>query len=117
MGYLLAGGVRAVLMLAAHSFESGLVKRVSPLSFVTNPVTLFFTAMEVFPPIAWLYFVRNEQVVLGGAEALIGLHLFRDILVLHQEFPDFPLLKAIAQLCFLIRLVFWQADVRYFYAK
>ncbi|MEE9238868.1 MAG: hypothetical protein V3U58_04825 [Thermodesulfobacteriota bacterium] len=73
MGYLLAGGVLAVLMLAEHSFELGLVKRVSPLSFVTNPATLFFTAMEVFPPLAWLYFVRNEQVVLGGAVLLIGL--------------------------------------------
>ncbi len=72
-GYLLAGVVLAILMLGEHSAELALVKRVSPLSFVTKPATLFFTAMEVFPPLAWLYFVRNEQVVLGGAVLLIGL--------------------------------------------
>ena len=54
-----------MLMLAEYSFELGLAKRVSPLSLVTNPSTLFFTAMEVLPALAWLYFVRIEQVVLG----------------------------------------------------
>lgn len=73
MGYFVAGGVLAVLMLVEHSFELGLVKKVSPLSLATKPATLFFIAMEVFPPITWLYFVRNEEVMLGGAILLLGL--------------------------------------------
>ena len=73
MSYLPAGGVLAVLMLAEYSFELGLAKRVSPLSLVTNPATLFFTAMDVFSPVAWFYFVRNEQVMLGNEVLLLGL--------------------------------------------
>ena len=62
-------------LLAEHSFELGLVKKVSPLTLAAKPATLFFTAMEVFPPTAWLYFVRNEEVVLGVAILLIGLDI------------------------------------------
>jgi len=73
MGYLLAGVVLAILMLGEHSVELGLVKKKNPLSFLTHPPTLFFTAMEVLGAIVWLHFVRNDQAMLGGALLFIGL--------------------------------------------
>ncbi len=45
----------------------------SPLSFVTNTATLFFTAMEVLGAIVWLYFVRNGQPVVGAVVIFVGL--------------------------------------------
>ena len=75
VGYLWAGLFLAVIMLAEHSVELGLVKKMNPLSFVTDPATLFFTAMEVLGGIAWLYFVRQEQALLGGVLLFIGLSI------------------------------------------
>ena len=79
MGYLLAGVVLAILMLAEHSVELALVKGKNPLSFVKHRPTLFFTAMEVLGAAAWLHFVRNDQALLGGALLLIGLSIERII--------------------------------------
>jgi len=72
-GYGLAGAGLAVTMLFEHALELSLVKQVKLRFFLTNPPTLFFTAMEVFAAIVWLILVEQGHSVAGGAVLLLGL--------------------------------------------
>lgn len=74
-GYLVASVALAVLMQAEHCGELALIKRVKLLPLVTDPHTLFITAMEAGGAIAWLYLVRDGQVVIGGVVLLVSLSI------------------------------------------
>ena len=72
-GYWIAGAGLAVTMLFEHALELSLVKQVKLRFFLTNPPTLFFTAMEVLAAVAWLILVDRGHGVAGGAVLLLGL--------------------------------------------
>ncbi|MDA2927951.1 hypothetical protein MYX78_12110 [Acidobacteria bacterium AH-259-G07] len=75
VSHLLAGLVLGILMLVQHSVEMSILKRKKPFAYVTSPKTIFFTLMETLGGAAWLYFVRDGQVLRGGALLLIGLSI------------------------------------------
>lgn len=72
---VIAGVVLMGLMLAEHSVEMAALKGTKPWAYLGNPSTIFFTFMEVIGAVAWLYFVRSGQPVLGGICLLIGLSI------------------------------------------
>ncbi len=70
---LLAGAVLMGLMLIEHSVEMGGLRQRSPLIYMTNGNTIFFTLMEVLGAVGWLYLVRTDRPVLGAVCLLVGL--------------------------------------------
>ncbi len=70
---LLAGAVLMGLMLIEHSVEMGGLRQRSPLAYMTNGNTIFFTLMEVLGAVGWLYLVRTDRPVLGAVCLLVGL--------------------------------------------
>jgi len=72
---LLAGGVLMVLMLIEHSVEMAGLRQRSPLEYMTNGNTIFFTLMEVLGAVGWLYLVRTDRPVLGAICLLVGLSI------------------------------------------
>lgn len=73
--FALAAVVLMGLMQVEHSVEMGVLKRRSPREFLLNPPTIFFTFLEVAGAVAWLYFVRSDQLLLGGLCLLVGLSI------------------------------------------
>lgn len=72
---LLAGAVLMVLMLIEHSVEMAGLRQRSPLEYMTNGNTIFFTLMEVLGAVGWLYLVRTDRPVLGAVCLLVGLSI------------------------------------------
>jgi hypothetical protein len=72
---VVAAVVLMILMLAQHSVEMAALKNKKPFAYVGDPRTIFFTLMEVGGAVAWLYFMRDGQPVLGGICLLVGLSI------------------------------------------
>lgn len=72
---MLAGGVLMVLMLIEHSVEMAGLRQRSPLAYMTDANTIFFTLMEVLGAVGWLYLVRTDRPVLGALCLLVGLSI------------------------------------------
>jgi hypothetical protein len=72
---VIAGVVLMALMLAEHSVEMAALKGTKPWAYLGDRSTIFFTFMEVIGAVAWLYFVRSGQPVLGGICLLVGLSI------------------------------------------
>lgn len=89
--FILAAVVLMVLMLVEHSVEMAVLKRKPPFAYVTSVNTIFFTFMEVAGAVAWLYFVRTDRPLLGGACLLIGLsieHVLQGSELRPEETPE-----------------------------
>jgi len=72
---ILAGVVLMILMLIEHSVEMAGLRQRSPLEYMTNGNTIFFTLMEVLGAVGWLYLVRTDRPVLGAVCLLLGLSI------------------------------------------
>ena len=75
VNFWLAGVVLLILMLGEHSLEMSLVKKTKPLSYITDPQTIFYTVMEAVGAVAWLYLVRHDEPLWGALILLVGLSI------------------------------------------
>ncbi len=75
VNFWLAGVVLLILMLGEHSLEMSLVKKTKPLSYITDPKTIFYTVMEAVGAVAWLYLVRHDEPLWGALILLVGLSI------------------------------------------
>jgi hypothetical protein len=72
-GVVIAGVELLVLIHALHSLEMGAVKRQSPLVYVVNTRTIFFSIMEAAGATGWLALRGADQAILGALCLLVGL--------------------------------------------
>ncbi|HKR04270.1 MAG TPA: hypothetical protein VJY62_06490 [Bacteroidia bacterium] len=73
LGLLWASVLLGVVLLFEHSIQIGFFMQINFFKHVTDPMTIVFSALEGVVAFFWLYFVRNDHIILGMIVLLVGL--------------------------------------------
>ena len=73
IGPLWAAVIFAVIVLLLHSYQIGYFKRIGTFVYLTDPITIVFSALEAITAYYWLALARDERTLLAAGVLFVGL--------------------------------------------
>lgn len=84
VGPIWAAVIFGVIILLLHSYQIGYFKRIGAFTYVTDRITIIFSALEAVTAYYWLFLVRDYQPLFGAAVLFIGLtveHIIQSVVL------------------------------------